>query len=133
MFDPNNPAMGQMNIMGALGGQGTMPVMPQRPMMDHAAMQALRGDHSAMRDFKQDFRDQRNEWRGDMHQYHDAMRGFQGHGQQQPGPITNPGVQGPPVPNMQPPVPGFAAPGVGQSLNVQGMIPAASGYGLPTY
>lgn len=130
VFDNQNALMpGAMwaphahNANALYGQQGPMPV---RPMFDNTAYAALNGDHSAMSAFRNDWKDQRGQWKMDMHDWRHPMLPGQ--------PQTNPGTQGPQVPNTQFPLnPGFAAPGVGSSYGVIGMNPATSPFGLPTY
>jgi hypothetical protein len=152
VFDPNNPnptyQPGMMHTMNALA-PGQMPMQPgadaaaERARMPHLALigrcstiprsRRCAAIHAAMQGF-QDWRSQIGDWRGLMDQYKMDMRGYhqQGHG----GPMMNPGggvrrPARPQLPNTQFPLNPQGM--VGQSYGVQGMTPATSPFGLPTY
>ena len=118
MFDPNNPQPplppGMVQTMGAA------PLA--RPVFDREAFRALDG-RDARKDFRQDFR-------MDMRAYHDALRGQRGRPGGAPPGQPNPAQ---PAGYVPPVLPQGPAGMVGNSYAVQGMVPATSGFGLPTY
>lgn len=129
MFDPtNSPFMGQQmqqnmsGMMNALGGHGGQ----------------MHPDKQAMMDWRDQRPDHTPGMAPDMwHQMKMDWRALNPHHMGQPG---NTGIVPPMPPQQMPPqqaqvMPGQMPinPGVGQSYAVQGLNPAASGFGLPTY
>lgn len=152
-FPLNPSAMPPQQAPNAL----QQPVRPDRPQFDMTALQSAmgsmqRGDLHQMfnnggigslpqpfQDAFSQFHDYRNamqQYRGDMRDYRHQMHGgnHMGH-----SPMMTPGGGGGGGPmqggaNTQFPLnQGFAAPGVGQSMSVQGMTPGVGPYGMPRY